>query len=57
MATMAAVTADGTSCTLDDVDIASLRSALRGEVIESRPGELRDRAPGVERRGRGGRVR
>ncbi len=35
MATIAAVTADGVSCTLADADIASLRSALRGEVIQS----------------------
>ena len=35
MATIAAVTADGASCTLADADITSLRSALRGEVIQT----------------------
>ena len=35
MTTIAAVTADGTRCTLSTADIGSLRSALRGEVIQS----------------------
>jgi hypothetical protein len=35
MATIAAVTADGARCTLSDADIGSLRSALRGELIQS----------------------
>jgi FAD/FMN-containing dehydrogenase len=35
MTTIAAVTADGARCTLSDADIGSLRSALRGEVIQS----------------------
>ena len=35
MTTIAAVTADGARCTLSETDIGSLRSALRGEVIQS----------------------
>src|SRR5262249_18557985 len=35
MTTVAAVTADGVSCALGDGDFASLRSAVRGEVIQS----------------------
>jgi FAD/FMN-containing dehydrogenase len=34
----AAVTADGTRCTLSDADIGALRSALRGELIQSDQG-------------------
>ena len=35
MTTIVAVTADGARCTLSDADIGGLRSALRGEVIQS----------------------
>ena len=35
MTTIAAVTADGARCTLSETDIGSLRSALRGEVIQN----------------------
>ncbi|HXJ83798.1 MAG TPA: FAD-binding oxidoreductase [Candidatus Methylomirabilis sp.] len=38
MTTIAAVTADGAACTVGDTDIASLRSALRGEAIQSGQG-------------------
>ena len=38
MTTIAAVTADGVGCTLSIADIGSLRSSLRGEVIQSDQG-------------------
>ena len=38
MTAIAAVTADGSRCTLGEADVASFRSALRGEVISSEHG-------------------